>query len=91
MSCRGSAAGLVRDQAGWHTTGKRSEPNNNALIPLPPTSPELNPTARIWEHLAGPAPEFDFDPGVGQLRSHRNAQLNPERSASMMLALFQSA
>ena len=47
----GAHAVLVLDKAGWHTTGKLMVPPNISLLPLPPTSPELNPTENIWQYL----------------------------------------
>jgi putative transposase len=42
---------LVRDQAGWHTTDKPRRPQSLSLLPLPPTSPELNPVENVWQFL----------------------------------------
>jgi hypothetical protein len=42
---------VVLDQAGWHTTRKLRVPGNLSLPPLPPKSPELNPTENIWQFL----------------------------------------
>ena len=42
---------LVLDQAGWHTTGKLKIPDNITHLPLPPRSPELNPTENVWAYL----------------------------------------
>lgn len=47
----GAHAILILDQAGWHTTGKLSLPDNISLMPLPPRSPELNPQENIWQYL----------------------------------------
>jgi len=47
----GRHAVIVLDQAGWHTTGKLKKPDNITLIPLPPASPELNPTEQVWRQL----------------------------------------
>ena len=41
----------VLDQAGWHTTGKLKIPDNITFLPLPPRSPELNPTENVWAYL----------------------------------------
>jgi putative transposase len=42
---------VLLDQAGWHTTGKLRVPENLSLLPLPPKSPELNPTENVWQFL----------------------------------------
>jgi hypothetical protein len=42
---------VLLDQAGWHTTGKLRVPQNLSLLPLPPKSPELNPTENLWQFL----------------------------------------
>lgn len=42
---------MIVDQAGWHTTKKLDKFDNITFIPLPPGSPELNPTEHIWEHI----------------------------------------
>lgn len=42
---------VVFDQAAWHTTKKLQLPGNISLLPLPPASPELNPTEQIWQVL----------------------------------------
>jgi putative transposase len=47
----GAHAALLLDQAGWHTSGKLSVPANISLVPLPPKSPELNPTENVWQYL----------------------------------------
>ena len=47
----GAHAVVLLDQAGWHTTGKLEAPLNITLLPLPPKSPELNPTENIWQYL----------------------------------------
>jgi transposase len=44
---------MLLDQASWHTTQKLAIPENIRLLPLPPGSPELNPTEHIWEDLRG--------------------------------------
>jgi hypothetical protein len=35
---------MIMDSAGWHTTHK-------LILPLPPYSPELNPTEHIWDYI----------------------------------------
>ena len=42
---------LVLDQAGWHGSKTLNVPDNITLLPLPPYSPELNPTERLWAYL----------------------------------------
>jgi putative transposase len=36
------------DQAGWHGSRRRRVPENRTLMPLPPSSPELNPMEWVW-------------------------------------------
>lgn len=40
---------IVLDRASWHTTKKLNVPKNLSLLPLPPYSPELNPSEQIWQ------------------------------------------
>jgi len=47
----GAHAVLVLDQAGWHGPTSLAVPDNITLLPLPPYSPELNPTENVWEYL----------------------------------------
>jgi transposase len=47
----GAHAVVLLDQAGWHTSSKLAVPANISLLPLPPKSPELNPTENIWQYL----------------------------------------
>ena len=42
---------IVLDRAGWHMTDKLGKFNNITLLPLPPTSPELNPQEQVWQQL----------------------------------------
>ena len=42
---------LVLDRAAWHTTKKLKIFDNLTLLPLPPASPELNPTEQVWQVL----------------------------------------
>ena len=42
---------LVLDQAGWHGGSQLLVPENVTLLPLPPSSPELNPVERVWLYL----------------------------------------
>lgn len=47
----GRHALIIVDRAAWHTTPKLQQPENISLLPLPPYSPELNPTEQVWEQL----------------------------------------
>ncbi len=47
----GAHAVVVLDQAGWHGPPSLAVPDNITLLPLPPYSPELNPTENVWEYL----------------------------------------
>jgi len=42
---------LVLDNAGWHTTGRLTMPENMTLLPLPSYTPELNVVERLWHWL----------------------------------------
>lgn len=61
----GRHAVIVLDRAAWHTTKRLKKFKNISLLPLPPASPELNPTEQVWqvlrdEHLANRCYE-DYD------------------------------
>lgn len=47
----GRHAVIVLDQAAWHTTKRLNRFNNISFLPLPPASPELNPTEQVWQVL----------------------------------------
>lgn len=47
----GRHAVIVVDRAAWHTSEKVNCFDNITLLPLPPASPELNPTEQIWQWL----------------------------------------
>jgi transposase len=47
----GAHAVVLLDQAAWHTSAKLKIPANISLLPLPPKSPELNPTENVWQYL----------------------------------------
>jgi transposase len=47
----GNHAVILFDRAAWHTTKKLRLPSNISLLPLPPASPELNPTEQVWQVL----------------------------------------
>ena len=62
---KGRHAVIVLDRAAWHTTKRLQKFSNISLLPLPPASPELNPTEQVWqvlrdEHLANRCYK-DFD------------------------------
>ena len=42
---------MVLDRASWHTAKSLVIPENIELFPLPPYSPELNPTENIWDEI----------------------------------------
>lgn len=42
---------MFLDQAGYHAGSTLRVPENIRLLPIPPYSPELNPTEHVWEHL----------------------------------------
>lgn len=42
---------LVLDGAGWHGARALAVPPNVTPVPLPPYSPELNPSERAWLYL----------------------------------------
>ena len=48
---------LVLDQAGWHVAKALRVPKNVTLLHLPPYSPELNGSERIWGVPAQPLPQ----------------------------------
>ena len=51
-SLRGDThAVLVLDQAGWHGAKALKVPKTVTLVPLPPSSPDLNPVERVWLYL----------------------------------------
>jgi transposase len=47
----GAHAVVLLDQAGWHQSANLVIPQNITLLPLPPKSPELNPTENIWQFM----------------------------------------
>ena len=48
----GAFAVVQLDGAGWHKPGSQLRvPDNIALLPQPPYSPELNPTENVWQFL----------------------------------------
>ena len=47
----GAHAVVLLDQAGWHASSRLKVPANLTLVPLPPRSPELNPTENVWQFM----------------------------------------
>ena len=45
------AVPLLLDQAGWHGARRLVVPGNLTLLPLPASSPELDPVERVWLYL----------------------------------------
>ncbi len=42
---------LFLDSAGWHTARQLKVPAHIQLVPLPPYSPQLNPTEHLWDEI----------------------------------------
>ena len=42
---------MVLDGAGWHWAKALNVPENMSLIPLPPSSPQINPLENIREEI----------------------------------------
>ena len=42
---------IVIDNAGFHSMKKYTLPNNIILVRIPPYSPELNPSEKIWQYI----------------------------------------
>ena len=42
---------VVIDNAGFHSLSKYEIPDNIFLLRIPPYSPELNPSEKIWAHI----------------------------------------
>jgi len=68
----GAHAVVLLDQAGWHTSPKLKVPANITLLPLPPKSPELNPTENVWQYLRD---NWLSQPGVRLSTPHRGSLL----------------
>ena len=52
---------LAVDQAGWHTSNDLEVPDGLHLILLPPHSPELQPTERLWTIVDEPIANQCFE------------------------------
>jgi len=42
---------MFLDGAGWHKAHELIVPPNMTLVPLPPYSPDLNPTEHVWDYI----------------------------------------
>lgn len=42
---------IVIDNAGFHSMNKHTVPDNIKLVRIPPYSPELNPSEKIWAYI----------------------------------------
>ena len=42
---------IIIDNAGFHSLAKYDIPDNIKLIRIPPYSPELNPSEKIWAYI----------------------------------------
>lgn len=42
---------LIMDCAGWHKAKDLVVPDNIQIVYLPPYSPELNPSERLWQYI----------------------------------------
>lgn len=77
---------LVLDQAGWHVAKALRVPDNVTLLHLPPYSPELNGSERIWgyvrSHYLSNRIYKDYDAIFEAIRDAWN-RLNPERLKSL--------
>src|SRR5262249_13015671 len=47
---RGKEIVLVVDQAGWHMSERLRVPAHLHLVPLPSSTPELQPAERLWTY-----------------------------------------
>lgn len=52
---------LLIDNAGWHISKELSVPENIRFFPLPPYTPELQPTECSWPLLREPIANAYFD------------------------------
>jgi hypothetical protein len=50
----GKESVLVLDQAGWHRSQRLHIPPHLQLVPLPPSTPELQPAERLWTYSNTP-------------------------------------
>lgn len=79
---------MLIDQAGWHLSRALRVPENIALIPLPPHSPELNPVEHIWDEIREKGFINQAFPSLDEVEDHLCQELvvlanNPERLHSM--------
>ena len=67
---------LVLDRAGWHVAKALAVPANITLMYLPPYSPELNPTERVWAYLRSHYLSNRVYTDYGELFDHCSASWN---------------
>jgi transposase len=48
---KGQKIVIIMDGAGWHRSDKLIVSKNIRIIILPPYSPELNPTEKLWQYI----------------------------------------
>jgi hypothetical protein len=67
----GAHAVLIVDGAAWHKPGGRLHvPGNISLLPLPPYSPELNPTENVWQFCDKTSSATACSTATAQLSMH---------------------
>jgi hypothetical protein len=83
---------MVMDYAGWHTTKKLEIPENIIILPLPPYSPELNPTEHIWDYIREQKEfnnhTFDSLDAVNQQLGKALCNLNKEKNIVSSMCNF---
>jgi transposase len=42
---------MLWNQAAFHTSSNVKVPDNVTIVPLPPSSPQLNPTEKLWQYF----------------------------------------
>ncbi len=77
---------IIWDQAGWHCSKGLRLPENIRCEVLPPYSPELNPTERLWQWLRRHATRnrtFDNEQALMDHLAETLRELVPARIASL--------
>lgn len=80
---------MILDGAGWHTSGLLTIPDKMRLIPLPPYSPELNPTEYLWDELREKSFHNRVFNSIDALEDHletslRDLEIDKERVRSLV-------